>query len=80
MPRLLRDLQKITLIFEKNGAKLKKEVFFVKKQKGKTRAQELQPRVCPAGQRDDIPRHLQMPCPDEESLEEEYRWRKEHIQ
>ena len=52
----------------------------MKKQKGKTRAQALQPRVCPAGQRDDIPRHLNMPCPDEESLEEAYRWREEHIQ
>ena len=39
-----------------------------------------QPVVCPAGQRDDIPRRLNMPCPDAESLEEEYRWREEHIQ
>ena len=40
----------------------------------------VQPVVCPAGQRDDIPRHLNMPCPDEHSLEEAYRWRCEHIQ
>ncbi len=40
----------------------------------------IQPVVCPAGQRDDIPRRLNMPCPDEASLEEEYRWREEHIQ
>lgn len=37
-------------------------------------------KVCPAGMRDDIPRHLNMPCPDEQSLEEEYQWRQEHIQ
>ena len=80
MPQVLRDLQKITLIFEKIVAKLKRGGVFVKKQKGKTRAQELQPRVCPAGQRDDIPRRLNLPCPDAESLEEAYRWREEHIQ
>ena len=40
----------------------------------------IQPVVCPAGQRDDIPRHLNLPCPDEQSLEEEYQWRQEHIQ
>ena len=40
----------------------------------------IQPVVCPAGQRDDIPRRLNMPCPDAESLEEEYRGREEHNQ
>ena len=40
----------------------------------------IQPVVCPAGVRDDIPRHLNLPCPDEHSLEEEYQWRQEHIQ
>ncbi len=38
------------------------------------------PRVVPAGQRDDLPKALNMPCPDEHSLEEEYRWRQTHIQ
>lgn len=52
----------------------------MQKQKDRTRAQALQPRVSPAGMRDDIPRPLNLPCPDEHSLEEEYRWRQEHIQ
>jgi hypothetical protein len=30
--------------------------------------------------RDDLPRPLNLPCPDGQSLEEEYRWRQEHIQ
>ncbi len=38
------------------------------------------PRVVPAGQRDDLPKALNMPCPDDHSLEEEYRWRQTHIQ
>lgn len=55
--------------------------FFMKKDAGKTLGKKWeQPVVCPAGQRDDIPRHLNMPCPDEHSLEEEYRWRQTHIQ
>jgi hypothetical protein len=49
----------------------------VKKRKKEIR---IQPMVCPAGQRDDIPRHLNLPCPDAQSLEEEYQWRQEHIQ
>jgi len=52
----------------------------MKKHKKKKQNKHIQPVVCPAGQRDDIPRHLNLPCPDEQSLEEEYRWRQEHIQ
>ena len=51
-----------------------------KSKKQKNKEKRIQPVVCPAGQRDDIPRHLHMPCPDEHSLEEEYRWRQTHIQ
>lgn len=48
--------------------------------KNKTDDKHIQPVVCPAGQRDDIPRRLGLPCPNTQSLEEEYRWQQEHIQ
>lgn len=48
-----------------------------KKTKGK---EHIQPVISPAGMRDDIPRRLNLPCPDPHSLEEEYRWRQTHIQ
>lgn len=44
------------------------------------KTQWIQPVVCPAGMRNDIPRPLNLPCPDRQSLEEEYQWRREHIQ
>ena len=52
----------------------------MKKHKDARPNEHIQPVVCPAGQRDDIPRRLGLPCPDEHSLEEEYRWRQTHIQ
>lgn len=41
---------------------------------------DIQPVVCPAGMRNDRRRHYNMPCPSDDSLEEEFRWREEHIQ
>jgi len=51
-----------------------------KSKKQEHKKKHSQPQVCPAGQRDDIPRALNLPCPDAHSLEEEYRWRQTHIQ
>jgi len=67
----------MTDFFEKNAERLKRGSDLMKKHK---KDKHIQPVVCPAGQRDDIPRHLNLPCPDEQSLEEEYQWRREHIQ
>ena len=50
------------------------------KHKGGINDKHIQPVVCPAGMRNDRRRHYNMPCPSDDSLEEEFRWREEHIQ
>ncbi len=44
------------------------------------RSRPFQPVVCPAGQRTDKQRPYNQPWANDESLEEEHRWREEHIQ
>ena len=70
-------MQKLTAFFETIAETLKSGSDLMKKRK---KDEHIQPVVCPAGVRDDIPRHLNLPCPDAQSLEEEYRWRQEQIQ
>lgn len=73
-------MKNVTAFFANIAEKLKIGGERMKKRKKKKQDKHIQPVVCPAGQRDDIPRHLNLPCPDEQSLEEAYQWRQEHIQ